>query len=327
MVGLRIYNEREPSMCKTPNYTIHGHNSHIGWDNSLPPVDKVAPGSTIYFECRDSSGGQLDSESTVESVRDLDFGKINPVTGPIYVDGAEPGDVLKITVEEFKPSGFGWTANIPGFGLLADDFKEPALTLWSYDKSTLAPAAFGTHGRVPLKPFAGTIGVAPGEPGLHSIVPPRRVGGNLDIRDLAAGTTLYLPIEVAGALFSVGDTHAAQGDGEVCGTAIESPMDAVLTLDLIKNTPLQMPRFTTPGPVTNHLDTKGYEVTTGVGPDLMTGAKQAVSQMIELLAARYNMNAVDAYMLVSVCGDLRISEIVDMPNWVVSFYFPRCVLE
>src|SRR5699024_4482868 len=259
------------AMCKTPNYTIHGHHSHLGWDNSLAPGERVTPGSTVYFECRDSSGGQLDPQSTVESVKNLDFGKINPVTGPFFVEGAAPGDVLKVTVEEFKPSGFGWTANIPGFGLLADDFKEPALTLWSYDKSSLAPAAFGTHGRVPLKPFAGTIGVAPGEPGLHSIVPPRRVGGNLDIRDLAAGTTLYLPIEVAGALFSVGDTHAAQGDGEVCGTAIESPMDAVLTLDLIKNTPLQMPRFTTPGPVTNHLDTKGYEVTTGVGPDLMTG--------------------------------------------------------
>lgn len=314
-------------MCKTANYTIHRHQSHLGWDNSFTPAQRVAPGSTIYFECEDSSGGQLGPESTVESVKNLDFSKINPVTGPIYVEGAQPGDVLKVTIEEFKPSGFGWTANIPGFGLLADDFKEPALTLWHYDKDTLAPAAFGTHGRVPLKPFAGTIGVALAEKGHHSIVPPRRVGGNLDIRDLSAGSVLYLPIEVEGALFSIGDTHAAQGDGEVCGTAIESQMDVVVTLDLIKNTPLEMPRFTTPGPVTNHIDSKGYEVTTGVGPDLMEGAKRAVSQMVELLASRYNMNPVDAYMLVSVCGDLRISEIVDMPNWVVSFYFPRSVLE
>ena len=138
---------------------------------------------------------------------------------------------------------------------------------------------------------------------------------------------LYLPVEVAGALFSVGDTHAAQGDGEVCGTAIESPMNAVLTLDLVKGANLAMPRFTTSGPVTRHLDAKGYEVTTGVGPDLMTGARQAVADMVELLAARYGMNPVDAYMLVSTCGDLRISEIVDMPNWVVSFYFPRVVFE
>jgi hypothetical protein len=115
-------------------------------------------------------------------------------------------------------------------------------------------------------------------------VPPRRVGGNLDIRDLAAGTELYLPIEVEGALFSVGDTHAAQGDGEICGTAIESPMNVVLTLDLVKRANLKTPRFTTPGPVARHLDGKGYEATTGIGPDLMEGARSAVSQMVDLLS-------------------------------------------
>lgn len=314
-------------MCNNCNYTIHGRNHHFGWDNSFVPAEKLAPGSTIFFECLDSSGGQISPESTVGDIAKLDFAKVNPVTGPIYVDGAEPGDALKITIEEFKPSGFGWTANIPGFGLLADDFNEPALTIWQYDAVKMGPALFGKHGRVPLKPFAGTIGVAPAEKGLHSVVPPRRVGGNLDIRDLSAGTTLYLPVEVAGALFSVGDTHAAQGDGEVCGTAIESPMNVVLTLDLVKNANLKTPRFTTSGPVTRHLDAKGYEVTTGVGPDLMEGAKTAVAQMVDLLAGRYNLNSVDAYMLASVCGDLRISEIVDQPNWVVSFYFPRCVFE
>jgi acetamidase/formamidase len=177
-----------------------------------------------------------------------------------------------------------------------------------------------------LKPFAGTIGVAPAEYGLHSIVPPRRVGGNLDIRDISEGVTLYLPVEVEGALFSIGDTHAAQGDGEVCGTAIESRMDVEATIELVKDARLASPRFTTPGPVTRHLDAAGYEVTTGIGPDLMTGAREAVARMVDLLAAEHGMNPVDAYMLVSVCGDLRISEIVDMPNWVVSFYFPRIVL-
>lgn len=314
-------------MCGKCDYTIHSHHHHFGWDNSIEPVGRVAPGSTIEFECIDSSGGQLSPDSTAADLATLSFEKINPVTGPIFVEGAEAGDALKITIEEFKPSGFGWTANIPGFGLLAEDFPDPALNIWSYDKSSLAPALFGKNARVPLKPFAGTIGNAPAEPGHHSVVPPRRVGGNLDIRDLAAGTVLYLPVEVAGALFSVGDTHAAQGDGEVCGTAIESPMNTVLTLDLVKDAQLKMPRFTTPGPVTRHLDAKGYEVTTGVGGDLMEGAKAALSQMVDLLAARHGMDPVEAYMLCSVCGDLRISEIVDMPNWVVSFYFPRCVFE
>ena len=257
----------------------------------------------------------------------IDFARVNPVTGPVFIDGARPGDALKVTIREFKPSGFGWTANIPGFGLLADQFTEPALHIWSYDKAGRTPAAFSPKGRVPLKPFAGTIGLAPAEPGLHSVIPPRRVGGNLDIRDLSAGTVLYLPIEVGGALFSVGDTHAAQGDGEICGTAIESPMGAVLTFELEKNTGLKTPRFTTAGPVSTHFDAKGYEATTGIGPDLMEAARAAVMNMIDLLSRRHGLNPVDAYMLCSVCGDLRISEIVDQPNWVVSFYFPRVVLD
>ncbi|MER8567054.1 acetamidase/formamidase family protein [Mesorhizobium sp. M0924] len=314
-------------MCNNCDYTIHGRNHHFGWDNSFAPAERVAPGATIEFQCLDAAGGQLNADSTVAEIVKLDFAGVNPVTGPIFVEGAEPGDALKVTIEMFKPSGFGWTANIPGFGLLADDFTEPALNIWKYDAAALEPALFGKNARVPLKPFAGTIGNAPAEMGLHSVVPPRRVGGNLDIRDLAAGTTLYLPVEVAGALFSVGDTHAAQGDGEVCGTAIESPMDVVLKLDLVKDARLKTPRFTTPGPVTRHLDAKGYEVTTGIGPDLMAGAKEAVAQMVDLLAGRYQIDPVEAYMLASVCGDLRISEIVDMPNWVVSFYFPRCVFE
>ena len=189
------------------------------------------------------------------------------------------------------------------------------------------PALFGNFGRVPLKPFAGTVGVAPAEMGMHSIVPPRQVGGNMDIRDLAAGSVLYLPVEVDGALFSLGDTHAAQGDGEVCGTAIESPMDVTVRFDLVKGAGPAFPRFTTPGPVTHHLDEKGYDVTTGVGPDLMVGARNAVCEMIDLLTARHGMAPEEAYMLCSVCADLRISEIVDQPNWIVSFYFPRIVLE
>ena len=192
----------------------------------------------------------------------------------------------------------------------------------------MAPAAFGKHGKVPLKPFAGTIGCAPAEPGLHSVVPPRRVGGNLDIRDLSAGTVLYLPVEVAGGLFSVGDTHAAQGDGEVCGTAIESPMNVVLKLDLVKDARLKTPRFTTPGPVTRHLDAKGYEVTTGIGPDLMAGregcrrrhGRPAGRPLQPQSRRRLHARAPSAV----TCA---FREIVDMPNWVVSFYFPRCVFE
>jgi acetamidase/formamidase len=312
---------------RTAAHTIHGAHHHFGWDHSIPPALAIGPGTTVEFEVVDAGGGQFLPTSTVADVGKIDFARINPVTGPVFVDGAKPGDALKVTIHEFKPSGFGWTANIPGFGLLADQFREPALHIWSYDKVAMTPAAYSPAGRVPLKPFAGTIGVALAAPGNHSVVPPRQVGGNLDIRDLAAGTVLYLPIEVAGALFSVGDTHAAQGDGEVCGTAIESPMHVVLSFDIVRDARLKTPRFTTPGPVARHLDGKGYEVTTGIGPDLMQAARSAVMNMIDLLSGRHGMQPVEAYLLCSICGDLRISEIVDLPNWVVTFYFPRIVLE
>ncbi len=148
----------------------------------------------------------------------------------------------------------------------------------------------------------------------------------MDIRDLVAGSVLFLPVEVEGALFSIGDTHAAQGDGEVCGTAIESAMDAEVTLEVVKGAAPKSPRFTTPGPVSRHLDGLGYEVTTGVGPDLMQNARDAVSRMVDFLARERGIAPEDAYMLWSVCADLRIGEIVDAPNWVVSMYFPKIVV-
>ena len=307
--------------------TIHDHQHHLGWDNSFSPVLSIAPGETVECRTVDASGAQLSPRSTVEDVNALDFGKVNPVNGPVFIDGAEPGDSVKITLLDFKLEGWGWTANIPGFGLLADQFTEAALHIWRFDPTIMAPAAYGPGGRVPLKPFCGTIGLAPAEPGPHSIVPPRKCGGNMDIRDLSAGSELYLPVQVPGALFSVGDMHAAQGDGEVCGTAIEAPGVLTAKLELVKGENLPFPRFTTSGAVTRHLDEKGYEVTTGIGPDLMAGARDALSGMIDLLCRRHHLNPVDAYMLCSVCADLRISEIVDVPNWVVSLHFPRIVLD
>jgi len=309
------------------NHTIHAHQCHFGWDNANQPVVMAKPGESIEFHPMDSSGGQLTKDSTVANIAALDFAKVNPVAGPVHIDGAEPGDAIKVTLLDFSPSGWGWTANIPGFGLLTDHFPDPALHIWSYDKVSMVPAAYGPGGKVPLKPFCGTIGLAPAEPGLHSIVPPRRVGGNMDIRDLGAGSELYLPVEVAGGLFSVGDTHATQGDGEVCGTAIESPCSVTAKFELVKAANLKFPRFVTPGPVARHVDHKGYEATTGIAPDLMEATKAAVLGMVELLAQRHKMQEVEAYLLCSVAGELKISEVVDMPNWVVSFYFPRCVFE
>jgi acetamidase/formamidase len=286
-------------------HTIHGNHQHLSWDNGRPPAITVAPGDTVEFKDMDATSGQLTAKSTVKDIGTLDFSLINPIAGPVYVDGAVPGDALKVTLLSFDPSGWAWTAIVPGFGLLAEEFTQPALNIWTFDRSFAAPA----------------------EPGSHSTIPPHNAGGNMDIRDLTVGVDLYLPVRVKGALFSVGDPHAAQGDGEVCGTAIESPMSVTAKFDLIKGANLRFPRFVTHGPVTRHLDSKGYEVTTGIGPELMEATRNAVRGMIDLLGSQHGMSPENAYMLCSVCADMRISEVVDRPNWVVSCYLPRLVFE
>jgi len=308
-------------------HTIHRHHQYLNWDNARPPAITIAPGDLVTFKDIDAMCGQITATSTVEALSTLDFNRVNPIAGPVYVDGAEPGDTLKVVVTGFEPSGWAWTGVIPGFGLLAEDFPTPALHIWSYDSTFRTPAAYGKFASVPLKPFCGTTGVAQQMPGSHSTIPPYASGGNMDIRDLSEGVELYLPVQVKGALFSIGDPHAAQGDGEVCGTAIESPMSVTARIDLIKGGSLRFPRFTTSKPVTRHLDAKGYEVTTGICPDLMEASKNAVRGMIDLLGKTRGLSAEHAYMLCSVCADLRISEIVDRPNWVVSLYLPRIVFD
>ncbi|MER3482918.1 MAG: acetamidase [Meiothermus sp.] len=302
--------------------TIHSH--HFGWDNSFPPALRTAPGETLEFAVVDASGGQLSAQSGTSDVAALDFGKVNPVTGPVYLEGAEPGDAVVIELLEFEESGWGWTAIIPGFGLLASEFPNPALNISHY---TVQSVEFMPGIRLPTKPFPGTIGLALAAPGHHSVVPPREVGGNLDIRDLTRGAKLFLPVQVAGALFSVGDTHAAQGDGEVCGTAVETPMRLRLKLDLWKGANLKRPEFDLPYLPTAHIDSKGYYATTGIGPDLFHAAQDAVRGMIDHLGREYKLGPEQAYMLCSVAVDLRISEVVDAPNWVVSAYLPKGIFQ
>lgn len=314
-------------MTRSTVHTIHGKHLHLGWSRNQAPVLRVTPGDVVTFETIDASGGQIRPDATADVINRMDSARVNPLTGPVFVEDAQPGDGLVIEVLDFTPAGWGWTAIIPGFGLLAEEFPSAKLHLWHYDAQRPESAAFGPHARVPLKPMIGTIGVAPAEPGRHDVIPPRRVGGNMDLRDIQKGGVLRLPVEAPGALLSIGDTHAAQGDGEVCGTAIESAMTVTLRLTLEKQAAPPFPRLLTRGPVTRHLDQQGYEICTGIGPDLMEAARDAVRNMIDLLTSRFNLGPEDAYMLCSVCGDLRISEIVDAPNWVVALYFPRSVME
>lgn len=302
--------------------TIHRDRHHFGWNNANEPALRIAPGDTVSFEVVDASGGQLGRSSTTADVAALDFARVNPVTGPVYVEGAAPGDALLVEILDFETSGWGWTAIIPGFGLLAEDFPRPFLHISQYGAGGVE---FAPGIRLPVRPFPGTIGVAPAAPGLHSVVPPREVGGNMDIRDLTRGARLWLPVQCPGALFSVGDTHAAQGDGEVCGTAIESPMTIRLRFDLIRQARLRRPQFALDAAPTRHVDERGYQATTGIAPDLMTAAKDAVRDMIDYLGREHRLAPDLAYALCSVAADLRISEVVDAPNWVVSAYLPKSI--
>lgn len=306
------------------DHTIHQHQHHFGWDNALPPALEINPGKTVEFEVPDSSGGQLSLQSTADDVGRLDFDHVNPVCGPVYVKGAQPGDVLEVEILDFGPLSWGWTGIIPGFGLLADEFKEPYLKTWDLSRGK---AEFAPGIEVPIKPFPGTIGVALPEPGLHSVVPPRKNGGNMDIRHLTRGTRLFLPVWVEGALFSVGDTHAAQGDGEVCGTAIEAGMSIALRFQVHKGKGLAEPQYIIPGPPQPEADARGYYVTTGFAPDLMEAARKAIRFQIEHLVSEHGLTDAQAYALCSAAVDLRVSEVVDAPNWLVSAFLPQAIFK
>jgi acetamidase/formamidase len=291
------------------------------WDNSIDPSLEVDSGDLVEFTARDASDEQIQADSTPEDVAKLDFEHVNPVSGPVYVKDARPGDVLAIEILEFRPRNWGWTALIPGFGLLADEFPEPWLRI-SRVEAEQRKVVFAEGIELPYMPFPGTIGVAPAEPGPHSIVPPSRWGGNMDTKHLRVGTTLYLPVGVEGALFSVGDTHSAQGDGEVCGTAIETTMEISLRLSVRRDFHIEAPQFRVPPSTLAGAQGTGYHVSTGVAPDLMEATRQAVRATIGHLGDRHSLSREEAYALCSVAVDLRIHEVVDAPNWVVGAFLP-----
>lgn len=306
--------------------TIHVRSDqyHLAWDAAIPPLHRIASGDVVEFDLLDASCGQITAESTVVAIANLDFSRVDQVNGPIAIEGAEPGDTLQIEILDLEPASWGWTAIIPGFGLLADEFPEPALKIWHLRDGW---AEFAPGIRIPLEPFCGEIGLAPGAPGALSTIPPYRHGGNMDTKHLTHGTTLYLPIEAPGALYSMGDGHAAQGDGEVCGTAIETPMRATVRLTVRKDLAVPEPQFMTGGPLAPRTNTAAYYATDGIAPDLREAARQAIRHMIAHLERAHGLSRPEAYMLCSVAVDLKISELVDAPNWVVGAYLPQSIFD
>ncbi len=297
-------------------------NVHHVWNNELEPVRSVEPGIVLQFTCRDALDGQIQPGATADDFAEVSFDPVHPLTGPIEVRGASPGDVLVVDIIELEHEGWGFTGYLPGemeFGLLPDEFPEAGVHIWDLEGDV---AHFVDGIEVPLDPFPGIVGVAPAAAGDFDTLPPRRVGGNMDIKHLTAGSRLYLPVEVAGALFSIGDCHAAQGDGEVCVTGIEAPMTVTARLDLRSDMTIEQPQFETTGPFTPTGADEPMYGTTGISDDLMEATKRAVLHMIDHLESRHGLSRGMAYILCSAAIDLKINEVVDAPNWVVSAYLP-----
>ena len=299
---------------------------HFKWDNSLPPAVEIESGDVVHFDTEEVTAGQLKKGDPASKLGELDFNRLYPLGGPVYVKGATAGDVLEVEILELKPGSWGWAALLPGLGLLADDFPDPYVRYFDLGDRETAELRHDIH--IPLAPFCGTMGVATDDVGPQDVLPPTKGAGNIDTRHLTAGTRLYLPVYVPGALFSAGDCHGAQGDGEVCVTGIECPMTFSLRFGVIKGghmRPWSYHFVTPPAPLQPKSDAEGYYTVTALGPDLMQNAQNAVRDTIGWLTKEKQLSRQDAYILCSLAGDLRISQIVDRPNWGVSFYMPLSV--
>ncbi|MGH8868144.1 MAG: acetamidase/formamidase family protein [Actinomycetes bacterium] len=351
-----------------------GHNR---WHPDIEPRVRCAPGDRVVLQTRDAFDGQMGPAATLDTVGAPDLDVVHPLTGPVHVEGAEAGDLLEVRILEVEPDPYGYTVQVPGFGFLRDEFPEPFMVRWriadGWATSDDLPGV-----RVPGAPFMGTIGLAPdrellartaareqvaldtggfvlppsaagavpSDPAIATralrTIPPRETAGNVDIKQLSAGTRLYIPVYAEGALFSAGDAHFAQGDCETCGTAVE--MRATLHVEFalhkgraaargIRDTQFARvdywvdPVYSAPQ---RFFATTGLSVTRGGderAEDLTVAARNALLNMIDHLQAEYGLSRQQAYALCSVAVDLKVSELVDVPNFVVSAFLPLALFD
>jgi acetamidase/formamidase len=311
-------------------FHISQQQRHLKWDNSLPPIATIPSGSTLSFDLLDGGHNQFDATSSTADILNFNFSIADPAHGPIYVETAEPGDVLKIEFLSLKPAAYGWTSIFPGsvgFGLLHDEFPDPLLKIWdleSHREEGYTVFKDGIH--IPINPFLGVVGLAREEEGEWSTIPPYETGGNIDCKHITAGSVLYLPVKVKGALFSCGDGHAAQGDGEVCGAAIETPMQVQLRLTVVKGMEwVRSPHYVTSSQHTEELvrgGRKGEYAALGIDADLREASRKALRGVIAWLVAEKKLSREEAYILCSVAADLKIVEAVDMPHFAVACSLP-----
>jgi acetamidase/formamidase len=293
---------------------------HYTWDTGHEPVLGIDSGDTVVVWTRDVSDNQIGPDSDTSAIDTLNWDFVYPLAGPVTVAGAEPGDTLAVEILDIRTQGWGWTAILPGLGLLPEEFPDAYLRVFDISDGQFARIE---NAAIPLDPFLGTMGVCPAGASAQPVMPPGRFGGNMDTRQLGRGTTLYLPVEVDGALFSTGDAHGAQGDGEVCVTGLEAPMYASLRFTLEPGRSLPAPQYRT-APRTPPVFGPVYG-TTGVGGDLYVAAQEATRAMVEHISAGYGLSPEDAYLLCSLAVDLRISEVVDAGQYVVSALLPEAV--
>jgi acetamidase/formamidase len=294
--------------------------THSLWSKDLATRLVIGSGDIVHLQCLDASGGQVNPQSTVGDFLVIDRSRIHALTGPIAIHGAEPGDVLEINVHQVEHLGWAWTSVIAGLGFLDQRFTEPSLFQWKLDSDfsdSLAPAI------VPLRPFCGVMGVAPAESGSFKTRPPGPFGGNLDVRELSAGSTLYLPVLNPRALFSAGDAHGAQGDGEVCINGMEMPANVTLQFTLHKGKSITGPIVESP----HHAEPAGPEwIVVESGEDAFAAAQAATSRLIDLLIAHWGFEPVHAYILCSVAMKLRFSQVVNRPMTTVSAAIAKSIL-
>ena len=296
-------------------YTLGSENSHNRWSATIPPQLTVPSGAVVEVFTKEASDGQITESTTAEDLANVDFGLIHALTGPIYVEGASPGDLLAVTLHEIEVQGWGWAGIFPGFGFLPDEFTDPWIRGFPMEPGA-TEVPFNDDITIPLAPFAGVMGVAPATDSMLVTIPPRTNGGNMDNRHMIAGTTVFFPVQVEGALFSIGDTHAAQGDGEVSGSAIETPMRIVFEVEVMENTR---------GMVEPQYETDDYYAVTGFATTIDEAARKATRYMIDYLVAEHGLAREEAYVLCSIAGDMKISETVDVPHMLVSMHMPKSI--
>jgi acetamidase/formamidase len=300
-----------------PTFDLTRGTFHQFWDRSLVPELSVAAGAELALELRDGSSGQITPGMDPEALFDVDFTKMDPLTGPIFVEGAHVGDALAIEILDISLGSWGWSGIMPNFGLLADHFPGPLLRTWDLREGHLD---IGEGVRFEFRPMIGVIGVAPPEPGQYSSVVPTRSGGNIDVKYTQVGSRVLLPVSMEGALLSLGDAHALQGDGELSGTAIECEADVVIKIDVVRGANLRAPIIETPAPGSHPQER--FRSFLGVGPDLFEAAREASLQAAEAVAKALRLDQAEAYALLGTIADLSIHEVVDRPNWVVGCMVP-----